>query len=92
MQQKVIEQDTKLATLESEIESLKAILSSQKRIAKKVDNKFKNTQKLSERVNKSNKEDDLLSDSQLAEILGVSRATVLRWRNGQRKPSGKHSN
>ena len=109
LERRIIEQDNRLASLESEIENLKAILNSQKtqkhiseptesklastrRIAKRVDEPSKSTQKLSKRVYKSDKEDDLLTDTQLAEILGVSRTAVSRWRIGQRKPSGKHSN
>lgn len=95
LEQKTNEQNSKLAILESEIESLKATLSSQKKLeakSEKTDNKSKTSQQVDKRVDKVNVEENLLNDSQLAEILGVSRGSVLRWRLGQRKPSGQNSN
>ena len=93
-EERIVEQDTKLATLESEIESLKALLSSQnsqKRTFEPKEHRLKSTRKVVKRIDSKNKKEDLFTDSQLSEILGVSKATVNRWRTGHRKPSGKHS-
>ncbi len=93
-EQKAREQDSKMATLESEIESLKGLLNSQntqKDISKTSLEKRKSTRRISKGIERQNKKNDLFTDSQLAEIIGVSKATVNRWRTGQRKPSGKHS-
>ena len=76
-----IEQDSKIATLQSQIDNLKTKLNSQN-ISKP------DTQKVPKRVD--NSKNDLLSDRQLAEILGVSSTTVNRWRTKQRKPSKEH--
>ena len=84
--QTTIEQDSKMTTLQSQIDDLKNQLSIQSR----QNNKLESTQKLSKRVANNNQEDNLLSDRQLAEILKVSPTTVNRWRTGQRKPSNKH--
>ncbi len=84
--QTTIEQDSKMTTLQSQIDDLKSQLS----IQNTQNNKLKSTQKLSKRVANNNQEDNLLSDRQLAEILKVSPTTVNRWRTGQRKPSNKH--
>ena len=91
--QTTIDQNSKLATLQSEIDDLKnqlSIQTAQKHKPKKTNNQSKSTRKISKRVDNPNQEDNLLSDQQLAEILGVSRPTVNRWRTGQRKPSDKH--
>ncbi len=84
--QTTIEQDSKMTTLQSQIDDLKSQLS----IQNTQNNKLKSTQKLSKRVANNNQEDNLLSDRQLAETLKVSPTTVNRWRTGQRKPSNKH--
>ncbi len=84
--QTTIEQDSKMTTLQSQIDDLK----SQLNIQNTQNNKLESTQKLSKRVANNNQEDNLLSDRQLAEILKVSPTTVNRWRTGQRKPSNKH--
>ena len=82
-QERSIEQDSKTATLQAQIDDLTIKLSSQS-ISKL------NTQKVSKQIDTS--KEDLLSDRQLAEILGVAPTTVNRWRTGQRKPSNKHQN
>ena len=74
-EQRAIEQDSKMATLERDIDYLKTTLSTQN-ISKKPDLEYE--------------ADDLLNDYQLADILGVSPTAVNRWRHGQRQPSGKH--
>ena len=86
LKQTTIEQDSKMATLQSQIDDLKSQLS----IQNTQNDKLKSTQKLSKRVANNNQEDNLLSDRQLAETLKVSPTTVNRWRTGQRKPSNKH--
>ena len=80
-QDESIEQNSKIATLQSQINDLKTKLNEQS--ISKLD-----TQKVSKRVDKS--KNDLLSDRQLAEILGVAPTTVNRWRTKQRKPSKEH--
>ena len=80
-QERNIEQDSKMNTLQSQIDNLKTELNSQS--ISDLD-----TQKVSKQID--NTKDDLLSDRQLAEILGVAPTTVNRWRTGQRKPSNKH--
>ena len=64
----------------------------QKHTSEPTESKLASTQRVAKRVDKSDREDDLLTNTQLAKILGVSKVTVNRWRLGQRKPSRKHSN
>ena len=79
-ERRAIEQDSKMATLEREIDYLKTTLSTQN-ISKKPDLEHEALE---------HEADDLLNDYQLADILGVSPTAVNRWRHGQRQPSGKH--
>ena len=76
-----IEQNFKIATLQSQIDELKSKLNNQS-ISKS------STQKVPKQTN--NSKDDLISDRQLAKILGVTPTTVNRWRTKQRKPSREH--
>ena len=63
---------------------------SQKRTSEPKKHQIKSTRRIAKRIDSQNKKKDLFTDSQLAKILGVSKATVNPWRTGQRKPSGKH--
>ena len=82
-QERNIEQDSKMDTLQAQINDLKTKLNSQSILNL-------DTQKVSKQVDNTN--DNLLSDRQLAEILGVASTTVNRWRTKQRKPSKEYQN
>lgn len=83
LEQETIKQNSKIVSLELQIDKLKSQLSSHST------NNI-STQKIAKKAYKT--KSNLLNDRQLAEILEVAPNTVNRWRTKRRKPSKKHQN